>query len=188
VGAVTATCWLVVGSPGSGKSTLGAALARTVGGALVDRDVATGPLTRVVATLVGREPDDLDDPAVRSALGDAAYEAVVDLAADNLRLGLDVVLVAPFSAALADRGAAARVHAGLGGGPLRVIRAACPPEERTRRLAARGAARDRRKLAQAGGPPESPPPAVAHAVVDTTVDLAEQVTLARDAPELMEIR
>lgn len=137
--------WLVCGAPGSGKSVLGRGLADALPAVLLDQDVLTGPLTRIVTALVGAEPDDLDDPRVRTALGSAPYDALLDTARDNLRLGRTVVLVAPFTGILTSRGGLAPLKR-LGAVDLRVVWARCPPEELLRRLMARGAARDRSKL------------------------------------------
>lgn len=182
-----ATAWLVSGPPGSGKSTLGGALARTLPAVLVDQDVATGPLTRVVSNLVDACLDDLDDPRVRTALGDAAYEAVLDIAAANLALGSDVVVVAPFSRLLATTEAAAWVRRRLGGRPMRVVATRCPANEVRRRLEARGAPRDRRKLAASGTGREPTPLAVTHALVDSTAPLPAQLAAAVTAPEAVDL-
>lgn len=173
--------WIVLGAPGSGKSTLARALARRLPALLIDRDVATAPLTRVVARQVGAAPDDLDDPRVLAALSDAAYDAVLDLAADNLRLGHTVLVVAPFTRALSTPEAVGHVRARLASASLHVVLAECLEPERRRRLAARGAPRDRRKLLARRLEP-GPTPAVAHARVDTTAPLAEQVGAALAAP------
>jgi predicted kinase len=87
---------LVGGPPATGKSTLAAALAPRLGAALLDLDVATGPLTRVVSELAGVH--DLDDPVLAGLTRDARYDTLLGLAAANLRAGRPVVLVAPFSA------------------------------------------------------------------------------------------
>src|SRR5712671_7588550 len=86
---------LVGGPPATGKSTVAAALAPRLGAALLDLDVATGPLTRVVSGLIGVR--DLDDPVLAGLTRDARYDTLLDLADANLRAGLPVVLVAPFS-------------------------------------------------------------------------------------------
>src|SRR6059058_4129687 len=86
---------LLAGWPGSGKSTVGQALARRLGAALVDQDTVTGPLVAVVADLVGVH--DLDDARLAGPTRDARYETVVAAAEENLRVGRPVVLVAPFS-------------------------------------------------------------------------------------------
>lgn len=178
-----ARAWLVCGAPGAGKSVLGAALARELGACLLDQDVLTGPLTRVIAGLVGADPEDLDDPEVRRALGDARYDALLATARENLGVGRDVVVVAPFTHALASAQAAATV-AKLGVADVRVVWATCPPSERARRLRARGAPRDRRKLSDPAGTAGlvARPPAVAHTRVDTTAPLATQVTAALRPP------
>lgn len=177
------TAWLVCGAPGSGKSVLGRSLAEALPAVLLDQDVLCGPLTSVVAELVGAEVDDLDDPRVRRALGTAPYEALLDAAADNLRLGSHVVLVAPFTGILGSIEGVGLLHR-LGPADRRVVWARCPPEERLRRLAIRAAPRDRRKLeeparlrADAGAPLVLP-----HREVDTTTPLAEQVSAALQAP------
>lgn len=178
---VSPDAWLVAGPPGGGKTTLARPLARHLGAALLDRDHATAPLTRVVAGLVGAQPDDLDDPRMQAALGDAAYEAVLAAAADTLAIGRAVVVVAPFTRALADAAAAREVQRQLGGAALRVVWVDCPPEERHRRLRARATARDARKLAT------SPlatvvAPGVAHAVVDGRDEASAQLDAALQAP------
>lgn len=176
-----AEAWLVTGPPGGGKTTLSRPLARQLGAALLDRDTATAPLTRVVAGLLGTPPDDLDDPRLRGVLGDAAYRAVLAAAGDTLTLGRAVVVVAPFTRALADADAAGEVQAQLAGAGLRVVWVDCPPEERLRRLQARGEARDARKLAAAQLAPAAPP-GVPHARVDGTDELDRQLQAALRAP------
>ncbi len=87
---------LIGGPPATGKTTLATALAPHLGAAVLDLDVATGPLTRVVSELIGVR--DLDDPVLAGLTRDARYDTLLGLAAANLRAGRPVVLVAPFSA------------------------------------------------------------------------------------------
>ena len=63
---------------------------------MLDLDVATGPLTRVVSDLIG--VPDLDDPVLAGLTRAARYDTLLGLADANLRAGQPVVLVAPFSA------------------------------------------------------------------------------------------
>ncbi len=87
----------VAGLPGSGKSTLGRALAARLGAAVLDQDVATNPLMARIAELAGAG-DDLDHPALRGAVRRARYECLLDLGVDNARIGRPVVMIAPFTA------------------------------------------------------------------------------------------
>ena len=86
---------LVSGAPGSGKSTVGALIAHRLRAALLDLDTATASLTHVIGELNGTQ--NLDDPALARATRAARYEAIASLAEDNLAIGIDVVMVAPFS-------------------------------------------------------------------------------------------
>jgi len=178
--------YLVAGAPAAGKSTLGAALAAHLCAALLDQDVLTGPLTAVVARLLGAPPGDLDDPRVRAATRTAGYDALVATAAGCLAAGVPAVLVAPFTAQRADPDAWARLVAALrapGGAVL--IWATCPPDVLRWRMRSRGAARDLRKLADLPrflASPALAAPAVAHRTVDTTLPLADQIASATIEP------
>jgi predicted kinase len=134
---------LVGGPPATGKSTLAAALAPRLGAALLDLDVATGPLTRVVSELAGVH--DLDDPVLAGLTRDARYETLLGLAAANLRAGRPVVLVAPFSAERAQLSAWAAIARRLEA-DLTMVWLHLPPDELIRRLTRRALARDENKI------------------------------------------
>jgi predicted kinase len=160
---------LLTGPPASGKSTVGRALARDLGAALVDQDTATAPLTAVVADLVGVH--DLDDERLAGPTRAARYETVLALTEDNLRAGTAVVLVAPFSAERRDPQswdlAAGRLRA-AGGDPL-LVWLRLDAATIVHRLRARGAERDVAKLADEAGfaaALDVAPPVVAHVEVD----------------------
>lgn len=175
-----ARAYVVAGAPATGKSVFGTDLSWCLGAALLDQDVLTGPLTSVVADLIGAVPGDLDDPRVRSATRRATYDALVQTAAGCLAAGVTVVLVAPFTTERSDAEAWARLESGLGapGGAV-LVWTTCPPAEVARRLAARAAPRDQRKLADLDEFLTSgvlDPPAVPHIAVDTTAGAAEQIT------------
>lgn len=171
---------LVTGPPGSGKSTLGAALAVRTGAALLDQDVVTGPLVAVLAGLVGAG-DDLDHPALRGPVRDARYAAVLDTAAAQLGAGLDVVLVAPFTREVADREAWSALERRLrsdGAAHVDLLWLDCPPDLLLGRLRARGAARDLARLEP--GTAQTflaalRPPAVPALRVDATATVGEQL-------------
>jgi predicted kinase len=134
---------LVGGPPATGKSTLAAALAPHLDAALLDLDVATGPLTRVVSDLIGVR--DLDDPALAGLTREARYDTLLGLAQANLRAGRPVVLVAPFSAERARPSAWATLARRIAADPT-MVWLHLPPEELIRRLTRRALARDENKI------------------------------------------
>jgi predicted kinase len=139
---------LVTGAPATGKSTMARQLARLLDGALVDQDVATGPMVDVVSGLVG--VDDLDHPRLAGLTRAARYEVLTALAVDNLAIGRPVVLVAPFTRERTDLAAWEAIAGRLsdaGGRPL-LVWIELPVEEILVRLRRRAAPRDVGKLAQ----------------------------------------
>ena len=90
----------VGGSPGAGKTTVGALVATGAGLCLVDLDSVTTPLVEAFAAALGVVAD-LDAPQFR-ALRDARYACLAEVVADNLRAGRGVVAVAPFTTEAAD--------------------------------------------------------------------------------------
>lgn len=175
-----ATAFVVCGAPAAGKSVLGAALAQRIRAALLDQDVLTGPLTAVVADLVGAAPGDLDDARVRVATRDATYDALVDTARGCLAAGVSAVVVAPFTAERSDPVAWTKLVERLAApGGVLLAWATCPPDELVRRMASRGAPRDRAKLKDLDAFMASPAlaaPVVPHVAVDTTEPVSDQVT------------
>jgi predicted kinase len=175
---------VVAGAPAAGKSVLGTALARRLHAALLDQDVLTGPLTAVVAGLLGADPGDLDDPRVRAATRDATYQALVETARGCLAAGVPTVVVAPFTTERSDPAAwAALVDRLAAPGGVRLVWATCPADELVRRMAARQAARDRRKLADVAAflaYATVAAPAVPHIAVDTTARLDRQLAVVLD--------
>jgi predicted kinase len=134
---------LIGGPPATGKSTLAAALAPRLEAALLDLDVATGPLLRVVSELTGTR--DLDDPVLAGLTRDARYDTLLALAAANLGAGRPVVLVAPFTSERAAGPAWAAVTRRLPG-QATMVWLHLPPGDLVRRLAERALARDENKL------------------------------------------
>jgi predicted kinase len=171
---------LVGGSPATGKSTLAAALAPRLDAALLDLDVATGPLTRVVSSLAGVH--DLDDPVLAGLTRDARYDTLLSLAGANLRAGRPVVLVAPFSAERAQPSAwaatARRIDA-----DLVMVWLHLPPEELIRRLTRRALARDENKIRDPASfltGLDLAPPAVPHLALDAREPTAVLVRAVLD--------
>jgi predicted kinase len=165
---------LISGAAGTGKSTLAAALAPRLGAAVLDLDVATGPLTDVVTDLLGQT--DLSDPRVAELTRAPRYETLLALAEDNLRAGTPVVLVAPFTAERSPAGwAMVADRLGPHAAGLVLIWLDVPPQQLAERLKRRGAARDSAKVVD----PEAflatvhrDPPAVPHLALDATRPVA----------------
>jgi predicted kinase len=173
---------LIGGAPATGKSTLAAALAPRLGAALLDLDVATGPLTTVVSGLIGVA--DLSDPRIAELTRTARYDTLLGLAADNLRAGLSVVLVAPFTTERTVEGwrAAAGWLAPHAAG-LALVWLDLPDHHLVDRLRQRAAARDTAKMQD----PEAfltaidhAPPAVPHLPLDATRQVPDLVNAVID--------
>lgn len=91
---------MIAGPAGSGKSTLGRALARRVGASLLDLDDITNPLLDSLGPVVA-PGGHWNDPEHRAVVRPARYAALRSVAAAQIGAGRDVVLVAPFTAELA---------------------------------------------------------------------------------------
>jgi predicted kinase len=164
---------MVCGAPGSGKSTVGALIARRLRAALLDLDTATAPLTAVIAEMHGT--DDLDDPGLARLTRAARYETLFRLAEDNLAAGLSTVLVAPFTAERRDSRAWDQLQRRIGqvGATASMVWLCISAEEVLNRVERRGAVRDLAKLTAdwpAGldlGPPDGP-----HIAVDALLSPA----------------
>ena len=130
------------GPAGSGKSSVGAALATRLGWAVVDQDSATNPLMEQVAAAAG-VPFDLDAPRLRGPVRDARYACVTAVARDNARLGVSTILVAPFTAELNDRAAFDRLREAVEPGRAHLVLVDTPESVRRARSALRATARDR---------------------------------------------
>jgi predicted kinase len=170
---------LVCGAPGSGKSTVGALVARRLHAALLDLDTATASLTAIISAMQGT--DDLDEAELIRLTRAARYEALSALAEDNLAVGVSVVLVAPFTTERRDPHAwdHLRRRMARSGGNACMVWLRIPADEVLRRVEQRGAARDLAKLRRdwpAGL--DLDPPAVPHLEVDalgTPATIAEAV-------------
>jgi len=159
---------LISGPPATGKSTLGLALAPRLGAAVLDLDVATGPLVQVVSDLLGVR--DLNDPALARLTRDARYRTLLDLAEANVRAGRPVVLIAPFGAERASSSAWAATAGRLAADPV-LVWLQLPPAELIRRLTGRALPRDEDKIKDPQAYLASldlRPPVVPHLALDAT--------------------
>ena len=168
---------LISGAPATGKSTLAAALAARLGAAVLDLDVVTGPLTNVVSDLIGAA--DLSDPRMAQLTRAPRYDTLFALAEDNLRAGMSVVLVAPFTAERSEDGWNAVVgRLSAHAVDIALVWLHLPPDQLVERLKQRGAARDTDKVKDPYAflaAIDRDPPAAPHMAVDATMPVAEQV-------------
>jgi predicted kinase len=136
---------VVAGPPASGKTTLGAALARVLHHTFIDLDIVTGAMTRAALAFAGADETALDGP-LGDQLRDARYGALFDTATANLDLGLGVVLSGPFTRERSDPARWEAVRRRLGCVDAALICLELDEPSRRARMQARGAPRDRAKL------------------------------------------
>jgi predicted kinase len=159
------SAWVVAGPAGSGKSTLGHALAHARGAVLLDLDTATNPLLDVLAP--SWTEGHWNEPRHRDLVRPARYAALLALAGDQVVD--ELVLVAPFTAELGGGPAWDALMEAVSPRQVRVVWLDATAELLRDRLAARGEPRDRHAVA--GGEP----PAVPHLRVDAATPTADQL-------------
>jgi predicted kinase len=138
------TSYIVCGTPGSGKSTYARQLAAVWHATLLDIDTVTERLIRVALLQSGHNQDDRDSEYFKRTFREPIYEALIDIARENL-LCQDVVIVGPFTKEIKDPGWPSKLNQLLGSS-IEVHYVHCPDEIRRSRLARRGNARDLAKL------------------------------------------
>ncbi len=172
----TTALYVVAGVAGSGKSTLGRALAERCQAVLLDQDILTNPLMVEIARLVGASDHDLDHPALASAhIRQARYRCLLDCALSNVEIGRSVVLVAPFTAEIGSAASWSAAFAAFPSPPV-LLWVSVPPEVAALRRRARALPRD---LAAdlTRRPPASVLPAVPYLDVDGTLPTEDALAL-----------
>ncbi len=167
---------VVAGTAGSGKSTLGRAIAESLRAPLVDLDSVTTPLLDALpedALGGGHWLTSPHAPAIRAG----RYAALLATAADALATAGRVVIVAPFTAELSGGADWQALVAALAPAEPRVVHVDGDPAVLASRRTARGASRDahRRDVAPVA-------PAIPVIAVDAELSTAQQ--LARVLPAL----
>lgn len=135
---------IVCGTPGSGKTTHARQLAATSGATLLDIDTVSERLVKVGLAAAGHSPDDRDSEYFKQTYREPIYQALFDIARDNLA-SHDVVITGPFTKEIQDTHWPAKLSVELGC-KIEVHYVRCPPDIRRHRLRVRGNDRDREKL------------------------------------------
>ncbi|MET0315795.1 MAG: ATP-binding protein [Rhodococcus fascians] len=140
----------VIGTAGSGKSTVAQRLAVLHGAAYLDKDAMSARFVEAALVVAGYDPGDRESNAFyRTEILPLEYDSLLDVAGDNLRLGRSVILDAPFSPYLGEpdfiRTSARRFN--WPPVDIEVVRVHVSPSTLQQRLRERGLERDRWKLA-----------------------------------------
>ncbi|MDD9266949.1 AAA family ATPase [Paenibacillus sp. GCM10023248] len=141
-----------LGPAGAGKTTLAEAWARKHGGAFLDMDTLLRPAAAAIMTLAGKDPEDRDSPFYKQHCRDLGYRITMDAALENAALGLDAIVIGPFTREIGDPAwldrELARIGAAAAGAvEVKAIYVYLPSDEAYQaRIRARGSALDVWKL------------------------------------------
>lgn len=163
---------VVAGPAGSGKTTLGLELARTLGLPLLDLDTITNPLldSLVPSMLAGTH---WNDASLRDTVRPARYAALLATISDQRFTNVGGVVVAPFTKEL-EGGAEWRALVEASGEVPKVIWLKTSPELLAERRARRSADRDTYIIDSAAGPPVVP-----HLAVDAALATSQQLSTVK---------
>ena len=92
---------IVCGTPGSGKTTHARKLAAAGNATLLDIDTASERLVKVGLAAAGHSPDDRDSAYFKQTYREPIYQALFDIARDNLPYQ-DAVITGPFTREIQD--------------------------------------------------------------------------------------
>jgi sugar-phosphatase len=171
---------VVAGAAGSGKSTLGRELARSLCLPILDLDTLTNPLLEGIGKSLfsGRHWNDV---SLRSIIRPARYAALLSTIAEQVAVGSDAVAVAPFTAEL-QGGGEWELLSVAAGGTLTVVWLSASAKTLTARRASRAAARDGHIV----DPPAGGAPRVPYLLVDAALATSQQVAIVKRQLDLAE--
>lgn len=144
------TLRIVIGTAGSGKSTIARRLAREHGAVYLDKDAMCARFVEAALVSAGYDPGDREaNPFYRDKILPLEYDSLLDVAGSNLRLGCSVVADAPFSPYLSAPTFISAAAERFDWPPVdvEVIRVRVSPKTLQERLRERGLRRDHVKLA-----------------------------------------
>ncbi len=144
------TLHIVIGTAGSGKSTIAQRLAQQHSAAYLDKDAMSARFVEAALVSAGYDPGDREANAYyRDNILPLEYDSLLDVAGANLRLGSPVVIDAPFSPYLSDPTFITAAAERFDWPPIdvEVVRVRVSPQTLQNRLRKRGLERDQVKLA-----------------------------------------
>jgi len=86
-----------VGTAGTGKSYLSQRLSETFSWAYLDMDTIGTPFVTKMLEMNGQSPDDRDSAFYKQHLRNLPYQALMDVAMDNMKAHQNVALIGPFT-------------------------------------------------------------------------------------------
>ena len=114
----------------------------------LDKDTAYGAFSSHIMGLLTGNPDDRDSPTYLNHLRDKEYAGLLDIARENLLLGMNVMLVGPFTREILAGKFFRPAELGLPADTVcRIAWIDLPSDEARRRIEQRNDKRDRWKLA-----------------------------------------
>mgnify|MGYP001027510595 CR=1 FL=1 len=162
--------FIVCGSPGSGKSTYGQALAEKRRAFLLDIDFSTERLVRLSLAESGHNPDDRDSTYFKNTYRQPIYDTLFDITRQNLPWN-DVVIIGPFTREIRNADWPSELSKRLCG-PVEIHYVYCQPDIRKDRLIRRGNPRDIMKLKDWDNHVtyygDEKPPEFSHVFIDTS--------------------
>ncbi|MBS4178150.1 AAA family ATPase [Lederbergia citrea] len=87
----------VSGVAGTGKSTVSRYIHKYIPAVYLDKDTVGGKFSEQFLKATGHDPSDRDSKYYKAHCRDLEYDVTMDLAMENATLGLDSILIGPFT-------------------------------------------------------------------------------------------